>query len=742
MKRILIIIGLLGAAILARAVSAQGPQGAPAVTFQSEVTYVDVDATVTDQQGNLVTDLTREDFEVFEDGKPQKVEMFSFVDIPIEREMRFLGVDRPVAVDARTNRRPFTGRVYVIVLDDLDISPIRTAHTKKVAREFVEKHLGVNDMAAVVYTSGRTDAAQEFTEDRRLLLAAIDKFMGRRMRSAALERLDTYYQRLALTPSNPDDGSLPEDELLRTDPGGHQRLDPGDFERSHRAFGVLDTLKNLSEYLATVRGRRKAIVLISEGIDYPILDLFNTQSASEVIRAMQDAVRMAARSNVNFFTIDPRGLVGITSEFMELQGGGAPAVVNNPSLPYSAGITGQSGPLDAQSDFISELRVSQDTLRTLAEETGGFAALNSNSFVSAFDRIVEANSRYYVLGYYPPTHPRNGRFHKIEVRVKRPGLKVTARRGYSSPRGRTLEERKRDEAARRARDAKRPGADNTTPQLREAMITPIQQSGLTFTVQAAPFKNTAKEASVALAIEIDGDRIDFSPAKDGLLSNKIELSLYGINELGKAGSGTRTEVDLTLRPQTAERVRAEGLRMNPRIALAPGRYQLRVGARETLGGKAGSVFYDLTVPDFRKDPLMLSGMLITAASAAQTPTPQVDQMVTKLLPAPAMSRRQFAQDDVLSVYSEIYDNTTSRQPRQIDIAVRLIAETGREAFSVQDSLTNGGADISKRWSIYAYPREIPLKSLAPGRYLLRIEAQVRGSSDKPVAQETLITVGS
>ena len=83
----------------------------------------------------------------------------------------------------------------MIVLDDLDISPLRTALVKKSAREFVERHFGANDLAAVVYTSGRTDATQDFTNDRALLLAAIDKFVGRRLRSAAVEALERHYHK-------------------------------------------------------------------------------------------------------------------------------------------------------------------------------------------------------------------------------------------------------------------------------------------------------------------------------------------------------------------------------------------------------------------------------------------------------------------------------------------------------------------------------------------------------------------
>ena len=103
----------------------QGTQ-APGVTFQVEVNYVDVDVVVTDAQGNFVTGLTRDDFEVFENGKPQKIDTFSMVEIPVEKPTEFVYQGRPVVADTQTNRKPFDGRVYVIVLDDLDVSAMRS----------------------------------------------------------------------------------------------------------------------------------------------------------------------------------------------------------------------------------------------------------------------------------------------------------------------------------------------------------------------------------------------------------------------------------------------------------------------------------------------------------------------------------------------------------------------------------------------------------------------------------------
>jgi VWFA-related protein len=739
---------LAAAVLLALTIPARGQQsGPPTVTFQSEVNYVDVDAIVTDAQGNFVGNLTKDDFQVFEDGKPQKVDMFATVDIPLQRPDRFAFMDRPIPSDARSNREALTGRVYVLVLDDLDISAIRSVATRKQAREFVEKYLGANDVAAVIYTSGRTDAAQEFTGDRQLLLAAIDKFIGRRLRPQALEKMDRYLQTIS-SPSDPNaasstgdgtdtnsGGSTPQRIGPTIDPqapasGG---MDPEDFERRYRAMGVFTTLKNVSDYLATVRGRRKAVILISEGVDYPMTDVFGSMSATEVQRALQDTITAAARGNVNFSTIDPRGLAGITPDFIEMAGAGLA------NLTAQGGDPANTTTYDAEQQLITEMRLSQDTLRTIAEETGGFTAVNTNSLTGLYDRIVSANSRYYVLGYYPPTHPRDGRFHNIEVRMKRPGLKVVARKGYASPRGKTPEEKKRDDEAQMARDAKKGKINDTSAALREVLGSPMQQGGLTFSVQAAAFKNTDKQASVALAIEFDPNSLQFVQA-NGAFADNVELAFYGIDEDGKPSTGTRTLMKLGLKPETMARVKANGLRVNPRITVAPGRYQVRVGAREEGSARLGSVFYDLQVPDFSKDPLMLSGLLISAPSTDQIPTPQRDDAVAKLLPGAATSRREFLRTDTLSVLAEIYDNSSSRQPKTIDATVRLLAETGQDAFAAHDALANTGD--AKKWAVYAYSKDIPLKDVAPGRYLLRVEVAVRGNQNgaKPALRETLITV--
>jgi hypothetical protein len=206
-------------------------------------------------------------------------------------------------------------------------------------------------------------------------------------------------------------------------------------------------------------------------------------------------------------------------------------------------------------------------------------------------------------------------------------------------------------------------------------------------------------------------------------------------------AGTHMVLDLTLRPETRERVKTYGVRVNPRVNLPPGRYHVRIGAREAVGELTGSVFYDLEVPDFRKDKLMMGGLLVASNLAQQTPSIQPDKVLEKVMPAPATSRREFSQRDLIALYTEIYDNIGSAQARHIDIAVRIVSADGKDAFAVRDVLENGGVAPKKAWEIYGYSKEIPLKNIAPGRYALRVEAQVRGNDDaKPVSRETLLTI--
>jgi VWFA-related protein len=649
------------------------PREQPAVTFKIEVNYVEVDAIVTDARGNSVRNLTRDDFEVLEDGKPQPVSIFSLVDIPIERFERPLFSPAPIEPDVRTNAGGFDGRIFVIVLDDLHTHALRSQLVKRAAREFVVRYIGANDLAAVLHTSGRSDAGQEFTNNRRLLAGAIDKFMGRKTQSATLAKIEEYQLRRG-TP-------------MQSDP----LSDPLDFERGYQARSTLDTLKSVSDFMTGVRGRRKAVIFFSEGLDYDISDPFNNKYASTIVQETQDLVGAATRANVNIYSVDPRGLTMLGEEGIQLQG-----------LPPDA-------PTDlSNSGLMNELRIAQDSLRVLADETGGFAAVNSNDFARAYSRILEESSTYYVLGYYPTNDRRDGRFRKIQVRVKRPDLQVRARRGYVAPRG-------------KAPAATTEAAAGTSAELRDALNSPLPTGGLTLSAFAAPFKAAAPDASVVVGVEVPGRDLKFVE-RNGRFANEVEFSMIAVDQSGKVKGGDRRNLKLDLRPQTYQAVVQQGFRMVSRLTLAPGRYQLRVAAREANGGRVGSLHYDLEVPDFAKEPLMISGLLLTSAGASRSPVVSEDPELKPVLPAQPTTMREFAAIDQLALFAEIYDNRGST-PHTVDITATVRADAGTVVFKTEDARKS--EEIKGARGGYGHTAQIPLNGLAAGLYVLRVEARSR-----------------
>ena len=702
--RILAIVLVLSSVALAGRQAPPGPPASPQrpdpqmppITFRSEVNYVEVDAVVRDAQGNFVRDLSQGDFQVLEDGAPQTVTAFSLIDIPVTLSDRALFLPQDIEPDVMSNAAGPEGRLYVLLLDDIHTAAQRSPRVRQVARQFIEKYLGANDLLAVLHTSGRSDASQDFTNSRRLLTQAADKFMGQKLRSAYLNKLDAY--------NNARGSGLPP---TLTDPEQAQRL--------YNARTTLSTVRSLSDWMAGVRGRRKAVVLIGEGIDFSIWDttaLSGTDAMTRrgdgavLIRETQDAIAAATRANVNIYAIDPRGLSTMGDEAME-----ATAVPTNEVL---------DGTMTALYD---ELRTSQDSLRTLSEETGGFASVTSNDFGTAFQRIVDANSAYYVLGYYATNEKRDGRYRKIEVRLTRPGLTVNARKGYMAPRGRLAPDKKVEASA------------GTSKELRETLNSPLQVSALKLAVFAAPLKGPSSKAAVAIVTQFPVGELAFVE-KDGKFTNVLEMSYVAINRQGKVAAGNRDSVDMSLKPDTYARVLQAGFRVQARLEVPPGTYQLRVAARDR-GGKTGSVHYDLVVPDFAREPLSVSGLILASAASGAVPTAGAIPELGDVLPAPPTTARVFSTQDEIAVLAEVYDNQGA-QPHSVDISATLKAEGRVQVFT--NSERRSSKELGGARGGYGYTARVPLKDLAPGLYVLAIEAKSSLGGTAPAAREVQIRV--
>ena len=382
------------------------------VIFRVEVDYVEVDAFVTDAQGNPVNDLTADDFEVLEDGKPQKVTSFSLVNIPIERAERPLFAGQPIEPDVQTNDH-VEGRIYLIVLDDLHTDFTRTPRVKAAARRFIEQNFGTNDLAAVVFT-GRSDGSQDFTNNPRLLLAAIDKFIG---------------PQAAVGHDRADRGRRASTRRPATLRAGRRH---GQMERAFRARNAMGTIRKLAEFMAGVRGRRKAMLLVGEGVDYDIHEAVGLAG----LHGVGGAARHARRDRLRHAR---------QRQHLRHRSARAGDRRRGPDHPEPARSR-------SRAPACSRCRASCACRRTACACSPPTPAASPRSIATTSTppstASCQENSSYYLLGYYSTNERRDGRFRKIEVRVKRPGLRVVRvaqrlLRGARPPAGRRRRRRRR-----------------------------------------------------------------------------------------------------------------------------------------------------------------------------------------------------------------------------------------------------------------------------------------------------------
>jgi len=653
-------------------------------TFKSEVGIVEIDAIVNDASGNFVRDLTKDDFEVYEDGHRRSFSIFSLVDVPVPPSINATAPES----DVRTLTESQHGRIYVLLLDDLHTAAFRTALLKAAARNFIERHFYPGDLAAVIYTGPGQGAGQALTGSRRLLLAAIDRFHGQQIDSAADGRLETYRGQQLETDQTSDSTAANTVNMANSNTQTSTAIaDPNDAERSFNARRTLETLRKAADWMAGIDGRRKSLLFFSEGVDYDVSDIFNSPDASGVAAEARDSVGAASRANVSIYSIDPRGLGGLSDELINL-------IEPENSTAAAREQLGTRG-------IERDLRTAQDNLRMLAEETGGLSLVNSNDFQRGFDRIVRDNSSYYVLGYYNERDTKGGKFHKIDVKLRRPGLQLRARRGY-------LSAKPADPAAR------------SSSVIMDAVRSPVPAGNLPMKVFATSFKGDGKNASALIVAELTGDSLKFREDK-GTFVDSIRFSAAAVDTNGVIAQVDNGTVSLAVKPEVRQQIAKNGVRLLARIALSPGRYQVRVAAADSGGGAASVVHYDLDVPDYTKAAIAMTSPLLTTPSANQTATARGDSTLQKVLPTPPTTDRTFRTDDTLKVYSEIYDNIPT-PAHELDVTTTVTNSAGSVVFS--SHTTASSAQIAQAGTL-PYGVEIPLNGLTPGDYVLHVEARPR-----------------
>jgi VWFA-related protein len=657
---------LLTGRVVAQAPQTTSPQTPP--VFRAEVESVEVDAIVTDRDGKFVRTLTKDDFEIFQDGKRQPLALVTLIEHPVPQSLAPLPAI-PADPDVATNVNANEGRIYILVLDGLHSSPENRERAVSAARLFVEQYLGETDMMAVLHIGGTAPYSQDITRSRARLLASIDRFKSGNTLPSESRSITETSQATQITTTN-EDGSTTTASLLVAD--------LFQAERAHQSIQTLNALQQISTRLGTIRGRRKSLIFISEGFISPqsTYDPSDAQAAIEASRtraladsieiALQDAARAATLSDVTIYTVDPRGLMA---------SGGRGDILTSDEMSLQA---------------IEDSR-SVQSMRDVAALTGGTAIVNTNNIAGGLQRVVTENSAYYVLAFTPMPMPRDGKLHKLEVRVKQRGLNVKSRRGYIA-------------ASATPTPPPNPKSGMSVATF-EAMKRPVPTTGLTMSMFAAAFRKDAKVASVLIGTELQGRELNLAN------NAPIEISYAMVDNTGRLRGSRSLNLNASLRPETRTRAEEGGLRVLQRFDLPPGRYQIRVAVNQP-GSATGSVVHDLDVPDF-STTLGVSSVVLTSRRAAAAATIVSDPDLRTALPDPPGAARSFNGDDVVTILAEVYDNRPTPGPVLVNVTVTTPGgDVIRKVPAVKQS------DDAPR-----YTASLPIEGITPGKYVLVVDAR-------------------
>jgi VWFA-related protein len=649
---------------------------APQPIFRVGADVIRLDVSVLDKDRRPIHGLTTEDFTVNEEGKPQRVVAVAEIDAAANDPAPTAWM-RHVSSDIANNDladQIGDGRLFAIVLDDVnvpwdDLDIIMAA--RGIARDVIDR-LGPSDTGAVVFPrdGGRTE---DFTSDKEKLINAVDRF----------------------DPHEPD----------WTPPGSNTYVYPGpvarsgDQQRTSTLFNqtncqrqqlTVPMFETLVARLATVPNRRKTIVFISTGV--PIDFGANVRGCPEEQKTrMLDVFAKASRANINVYSIDPGGYGGYERYLQDpirRAGRPAPATFSDPTARGLA-------------------RLRRDFLEIMAGYTGATAIVNSDEIDTGINRIFTEASSYYLLGYQTSNGRPDGKYRKVEVKVKRPGSTVRTRSGYFAP---------KDAGA--ARDSKDAPAVNDV-----GLIGLMNSPALPLRAAAVPvgLAGQGRDADVAVVLSV---RV---PSPRGPVPEAVTVVRNLYDSEGRAGPPVLEKSELTLLPSTGDEMRYD---LFWKLQLAPGRYQLRLNATSKAVDKSGTVYADIDVPDYTRAPLSLSAMVLGGKGA---PVPRTDAL-KDVLPIIPTAARDFAPSDNIAGFVRVLQGGDGSL-RPVSMTVQVLDVNDRKLLDKADTLAVEAFGAGRA---AGFQFDLPLGQLEHGPHLVSVTATPAGGP--PVRRDLVFRV--
>ena len=577
---------------------------------------VQTDVVVVDKNEQIVQDLKLEDFEIFDNGKKQTLKFIEFVSTTTGRRV---DGNKPSSVSRTTTTGvPLAGeidgqpglaakdvkRVIAFVVDDLtiplkDVNPVR-----KLLFDFVNNKMRDGDLVAVVRVVGGKGLLQQLTSDRQLLRRAIAGIQP------ILSPYSVNNRQVSSLPSGPDalaamafptaetEIDAATDEIAGVTSNPEISSPSDDVNQLFRGLASLTTAMFVVDGLKEIPGS-KNVVLISGGI--PIFEAKSTGTAyNNVTYLLNQLSDRAVRAGVIINTLDPRGLTasaGIVG-FDKIEGRSNYA---NEIQGRATGF-GRGGAAD-QATFGPMLLGAAERLglSTVSKATGGVSVSNTNDFGAGMDKILARSEGYYLLAY-TPSGEFDRKFHKLEVKVKRPGLKTYHHSGYAAREDKPREMRTKEE------------------QIAAAASSPLSRRDLDITPNVTIKFAPPSSSSVDMHLLINANKLNFTEA-GGRHQASLDIVGFIFDQLGKQRGGFTETVNLSLTDENYKKALTEGLTYSATAELPPGYYQIRSVVRETSSGNIGTFSKYLEIPDLSKNRLAVSSLFLFAVDPSNTATP-------------------------------------------------------------------------------------------------------------------------
>ncbi len=584
----------------------QDPGSQATEVFPVQVETVAVDVIVTDGEGNPVADLSPADFSVREDGRPQEIVEFELV---LAGEP---GWDvEPGASRIATNASApgEIRRLFVIVFDDLHLSPGSAKRAKSVLREYFKTFFQPGDQLSLVPTSAGAWWTVQIPDPEGSFLSYLDRLSGRRVPDLSPLRMSDYEAMRIHLERDDEVEALVSRRFIQSGEltGGGGLVEARAAEvYAQAAARTRATLSVLRRVLTSLEGVRswKSVILVSDGFPHdPSLGEY------------EQVAEASRRSRTTIYSLDPRGQQVSTA-----------AMGADVAGPLSALSVAGFGDM-ARSQTLGPREFSGS--RSLAADSGGFSVGGTNNLAKAMWRIARESRAYYLIGYVPTNATRDGRFREIRVEVDRPGLKVRARKGYYAPIDGEQAER---------------GPGQVDPRVLSALDAPYNHNDIPLRMTSYVLKPEGKEkATVLLAAEADPKAIDFQRGEGRFTATLEALIRVSARETG-VSDGRQRQIDLDLTPLMRDRLERTWVPFSASFPLAAGAYQALVLVRDAASGHIGTVRHEFEVPDLER---------FRTSTPILTDTLQPDPGGTDPAPVP-IARRQFASGARLTCLFDVY----------------------------------------------------------------------------------------